>query len=235
MALASGELYELFLSLSARRLAAAKQALELRPEAERRAALIAALAPIAVDAGLLGSEGVSALASALARAKGSELTKVRAGLAELERAIASLGVSDASGARVNETELLNTARALLENGALGFTLLSDEAAPETVESQTAATSDGDDSRWAPSLAEDMIGDGIGITHIDTAAGKTYLTSMLGQLIVATREQHKHRVFSLDHRDEYGCFTARSGLKQADQLSMIPAWCRRHIVQITHTA
>jgi two-component system chemotaxis sensor kinase CheA len=157
VALASGELYELFLSLSARRLAAAKQALELRQEAERRAALMAALAPIAVDAGLLGAEGVSALASALARAKESELPKVRAGLAELERAIAALGVSDASGARVNETELLSTARALLASGALGFTLLNDDAAPETVESQVAATDSGDDSRWAPSLAEDMIG------------------------------------------------------------------------------
>jgi two-component system chemotaxis sensor kinase CheA len=157
VALASGELYELFLSLSARRLASAKLALELRPEAERRAALIAALAPIAVDAGLLGAEGVSALASALARAKESELPKVRAGLAELERAIASLGVSDASGARVNETELLSAARALLENGALGFTLLNDDSAPETVESHVASASDSDDSRWAPSLAEDMIG------------------------------------------------------------------------------
>jgi two-component system chemotaxis sensor kinase CheA len=157
VALASGELYELFLSLSARRLAAAKQALERRNEAERRAALMAALAPIAVDAGLLGAEGVSALASALARTKGSELPQVRAGLAELERAIASLGVSDASGARVNETELLSAARALLEKGALGFTLLSDDTAPETVESHVAATGDGDDSRWAPSLAEDMVG------------------------------------------------------------------------------
>ncbi|HEY5375175.1 MAG TPA: response regulator [Polyangiaceae bacterium] len=157
MALASGELYELFLSLSARRLASAKQALERQSEAERRAALIGALAPIAVDAGLLGAEGVSALASALARAKESELPKVRLGLAELERAIASLGVSDASGARVNETELLNAARALLEGGALGFTLLSDDPAPETVESHEAPAGDADDSRWAPSLAEDMIG------------------------------------------------------------------------------
>ncbi|HEX7452691.1 MAG TPA: Hpt domain-containing protein, partial [Polyangiaceae bacterium] len=147
----------MFLSLSARRLASAKQALERQSEAERRAALIAALAPIAVDAGLLGAEGVSALASALARAKESELPKVRVGLAELERAIASLGVSDASGARVNETELLNAARALLEGGALGFTLLSDDPAPETVESRVATAGDADDSRWAPSLAEDMIG------------------------------------------------------------------------------
>ncbi|HEY3667325.1 MAG TPA: hybrid sensor histidine kinase/response regulator, partial [Polyangiaceae bacterium] len=159
MALASGELYELFLSLSARRLASARLALELRNEGERRVALIAALAPIAVDAGLLGAEGVSALASALGRAKDSELPKVRAGLAELERAIVSLGVSDASGARVNETELLRAARSLLENGALNFTLLNDDATPDTVESTavTVADGDGDDSRWAPSLAEDMVG------------------------------------------------------------------------------
>jgi two-component system chemotaxis sensor kinase CheA len=157
VALASGELYELFLSLSARRLAAAKQALDVRNEAERRAELVAALAPIAVDAGLLGAEGVSALASAIARAKNAEPSRVRAALEELQRAIAALGVSDASGARVDETALLGSARALLESGALGFTLLPDDAAPETVESALAVTGEADDSRWAPSLAEDMIG------------------------------------------------------------------------------
>jgi two-component system, chemotaxis family, sensor kinase CheA len=157
VALASGELYELFLSLSARRLAAAKQALDVRNEAERRAELVAALAPIAVDAGLLGAEGVSALASAIARAKNAEPSRARAALEELERAIAALGVSDASGARVDETALLGSARALLESGALGFTLLPDDAAPETVESALAVTGEADDSRWAPSLAEDMIG------------------------------------------------------------------------------
>ena len=157
VALASGELYELFLSLSVNRLSAAKRALDVRVEKERRAALNAALAPIAIDAGLLGAEGVSALASAIARASEAELPRVRAALGELERAMASLGVSDASGARVNETELLTTARALTASGALGFTLLSDDAAPETVQSAFAGEGGGDDSRWAPSLAEDMIG------------------------------------------------------------------------------
>ena len=157
VALASGELYELFLSLSASRLGAAKRALDVRVEKERRAALNAALAPIAIDAGLLGAEGVSALASAIARASDAELPRVRAALTELERAIAALGVSDASGARVNETELLTTARALTASGAVGFTLLSDDSAPETVESAYVTEGAEDDSRWAPSLAEDMIG------------------------------------------------------------------------------
>jgi two-component system chemotaxis sensor kinase CheA len=155
VALASGELYELFLSLSAARLAAAKQALELKGSAERRAALVAALAPIAVDAGLLGAEGVSALASAVARAEHPEPARVRNALAELSRSIAALGVSDASGARVDETELLGAARALLEGGAASFTLLRDDAAPESAAPATAES--GDDSRWVPGLAEDMVG------------------------------------------------------------------------------
>src|SRR3954471_10367954 len=117
--LASAELYELFLSLSAGRLGAARRALQLTPDQERRAALNAALAPIAIDAGLLGAEGVSALASAIARAADAELPNVKPALGELERAIAALGVSDASGARVNEAELLTRARALTTSGALG--------------------------------------------------------------------------------------------------------------------
>jgi two-component system, chemotaxis family, sensor kinase CheA len=155
VALASGELYELFLSLSAARLGAAKQALDLKHAAERRAALVAALAPIAVDASLLGAEGVSALASAVARAEHPEPARIRAALAELSRAIAALGVSDASGARVNETELLASARALLENGAASLTLLSDDDVPESAAPVTAES--GDDSRWVPGLAEDMVG------------------------------------------------------------------------------
>ncbi len=155
VALASAELYELFLSLSVARLGAAKLALESQNPSERRAALIAALAPIAVDASLLGAEGVSALASAVARAEHPDPARVRAALGELERAIAALGVSDASGARVNETELLSLASALLEGGATGFTLLHDELAPESV--APATTESADDSRWVPGLAEDMVG------------------------------------------------------------------------------
>ena len=157
MALSSGELYELFLSLSAARLVTARQALELRHERERRAALVAALAPIAVDAALLGAEGVSALASAVARAEHAEPARIQAALSELERALAALGVSDASGARVNETELLGVARALLEGGGASFTLLADDrGAPDSA--VAAAESDtSDDTRWVPALAEDMIG------------------------------------------------------------------------------
>jgi two-component system chemotaxis sensor kinase CheA len=158
VALSSAELYELFLSLSAARLAAAKQALELKQVAERRAALSAALAPIAVDAGLLGAEGVSALASAIARAEADEPARIGGALSELERAIHALSVADASGARVNETELLRAAGALLEGGAHGFTLLDDEAPVSVAQSTAASASDNaDDSRWTPGLAEDMVG------------------------------------------------------------------------------
>jgi two-component system chemotaxis sensor kinase CheA len=160
VALASGELYELFLSLSASRLAAASRALELGNDSERRAALIAALAPIAVDAGLLGADGVGALARAIAQAADGELPRIRAALSELRGAMTSLGVSDASGARVNETQLMATANALTAHGAQGFTLLSDDSAPETAPSvfaDQAPGDDADDSRWAPTLAEDMIG------------------------------------------------------------------------------
>ncbi|HEY4106385.1 MAG TPA: Hpt domain-containing protein, partial [Polyangiaceae bacterium] len=159
MALSSAELYELFLSLSAARLAAAKQALELASVVEQRTALSAALAPIAVDAGLLGAEGVSALASAIARAEHPDPARVRAALNELARAIAALGQHDASGARVNETELLAAASALLEHGAHGFTLLDDddEALPPSIAPSAVATDSADDSRWTPGLAEDMVG------------------------------------------------------------------------------
>lgn len=158
MALSSAELYDLFLSVSAARLAAAKRALDLPNAVDRRAALVAALAPIAVDAGLLGAEGVSALASAVARAEHPEPARVHAALSELERAVSSLGVSDASGARVNETELGAAAHALLENGAASFTLLEDEEHPESIRPGTIAPPEAaDDSQWSPSLAEDMIG------------------------------------------------------------------------------
>ena len=158
MALSSAELYELFLSVSTARLAAAKRALELASSADRRAALVAALAPIAVDAGLLGAEGVSALASAVARAEHPEPARVHAALNELERAISALGVGDSSGARVNETELGAAAHALLENGAASFTLLEDEEHPESIRPGTIAPpAASDDSHWSPSLAEDMIG------------------------------------------------------------------------------
>jgi len=158
VALSSAELYELFLSVSTTRLAAAKRALELTNTGDRRAALVAALAPIAVDAGLLGAEGVSALASALARAEHPEPARVRAALGELERAIAALGVGDASGARVNEIELSKAAAALLEDGAASFTLLAEEEHPDSIRPGVSAPqAASDDSRWSPTLAEDMIG------------------------------------------------------------------------------
>ena len=82
MTLASGELYELFLSLSSARVSAAQSALSLPSTSDRRAALIAALGPVAVDAALLGAEGVSVLASAVARAADPQLPLAKSALGE---------------------------------------------------------------------------------------------------------------------------------------------------------
>ena len=157
MALASGELYELFLSLSGTRLAAAREALGLGKSAERHAALIAALGPFAVDAALLGAEGVSVLASAIARADDQDLAPTRAALSELERAVIALGVSDASGARVDETRLLGIARDLPLGARGGFTGLGEDAVESAPGSIAPAADTSDDSVWVSGLAEDMLG------------------------------------------------------------------------------
>ena len=62
--MSGSETYELFLALAPARIMAARQALEEASPDARRIELAAALVPLAVDAALLGAEGVSALARA---------------------------------------------------------------------------------------------------------------------------------------------------------------------------
>lgn len=112
MALGSHELYELFLALSPARLAAARRALE-HPEGDaRQRELMGALVPLAVDAALLGAEGLSALAGAAAHSVNVPDTLILEALDALDRAIAELGQGDASGARVDEAALAATAQRL---------------------------------------------------------------------------------------------------------------------------
>lgn len=139
----SAELYELFLALAPARIEAARAALDL-DGADRAAELAAALVPFAVDAALLGAEGVSALARAAAYAVDVERGELDAALDTLESSAEALGHGDESGARVNETELIEQARSL----GVGVAE-APVAAPAT-------TDPSDDSVWEPTLAEDMI-------------------------------------------------------------------------------
>lgn len=112
MALGSHELYELFLALAPARLAAARRGLEQPEGAARQRELEGALMPLAVDAALLGAEGVSTLASALATAFGVSREVLSDALGTLERAVVELGHGDASGARVDEAALRASAERL---------------------------------------------------------------------------------------------------------------------------
>ena len=164
MALGSHELYELFLALAPARLSSARRALELGDDRARASELAGALIPLAVDAALLGAEGVGALATALANAHGVERGELESALAELERAVLALGHGDASGARVDEAALSALAERL--KGAP----VVEERAPETRASGTPAAAlpeeaapavRGDDELrgvevWQPDLAEDMV-------------------------------------------------------------------------------
>src|SRR5688572_16840058 len=98
------DLFGLFLALGEARIGDARAALATRD----RARLSGALIPLAVDAALLGAEGVAALARAIVDADGD----VSSALDLLASAVASLGQGDASGARANESELVACARAL---------------------------------------------------------------------------------------------------------------------------
>jgi two-component system chemotaxis sensor kinase CheA len=138
--------YELFLALSPTRILAARHALDLEP-GEQRMELEAALIPLAVDAALLGADGVSALARAAARVSGRPRAEIERALDVLESSIHALGHGDESGARVNESELLQLAADLGD----GDTLQEPESPVEEM-----GASDDLESEWVPSLAEDMI-------------------------------------------------------------------------------
>lgn len=142
----SGEQYELFLTLAGPRIASARHGLETPNAAERETGLAEALIPLAVDAALLGADGLRELALAIARGATSPNEKLTAALNELERATLKLAHGDESGARVDETRLRQLAKEL-----------SRESVAEPPSPAVAATASGDpDSVWQPNLAEDML-------------------------------------------------------------------------------
>ncbi len=153
MALESSELFELFLALSPARVAAARLALEEPDAAARAAALKAALIPLAVDAALLGAAGVSELARAAAEAGGAPTSALEGALGALEAATESLGYADASGARTDESALLEHARKLGRFSAAPPPV----ARPQPPPPAHSGDGPGDEVHWVPDLPEDMLG------------------------------------------------------------------------------
>ena len=147
----SGEQYELFLTLAGPRIAAAREGLQATQPAERDAALASALVPLAVDAALLGADGLRELALAIARSAASPRDKVSAALSELERATQDLQHGDESGARTDESRLRQLAKELS-----AAVQASTPAAPAPAPAVAYAASTDPDSIWQPSLAEDML-------------------------------------------------------------------------------
>ncbi len=145
----SAELYGLFLALAPSRTAAARAALDLTDPKERAQELCAAMLPFAVDAALLGADGVRALARAVAYADSAPAEALDEALTTLDAAAVALSHGDESGARVDEAELQAQAEALLEHVDLPEAI--DEAAAPAAEPAA-----GDDSVWEPTLGEDMI-------------------------------------------------------------------------------
>lgn len=148
MSLGSEELYDLFLALAPARLEAARQALSVEA-GDRESRLHAALMPFAVDAALLGVDGLRelALATAVSGQDAPEGDLERA-LEVLETAAEALAHGDESGARVNESELKARAKALRAH--LPQASDHEPEAPLVEE-------EGDDSVWRPTLDADMIG------------------------------------------------------------------------------
>src|SRR5215204_1055648 len=98
--------------LATPRVGAARAALELSDKREREGKLADALIPLAVDAALLGADGLRELALAIVAAATRPRATLETALAELEGATDALGHGDASGARVDETRLRELAREL---------------------------------------------------------------------------------------------------------------------------
>jgi chemotaxis protein histidine kinase CheA/ActR/RegA family two-component response regulator len=172
----SGEQYELFLTLAVPRIGAARYGFELADPAEREAAVSDALVPLAVDAALLGAEGLRELAMAIVHNSRAPTLAVEEALLELEQATEELGHADASGARVDETRLRHLARALISNGPRPTSpapvahprpaiTAPDRAArphpapassPPRADAATEQPTDESDSVWQPTLADDML-------------------------------------------------------------------------------
>jgi chemotaxis protein histidine kinase CheA/ActR/RegA family two-component response regulator len=171
----SGEQYELFLTLAVPRITAARYALELSDAREREASVGDALIPLAVDAALLGADGLRELALAIVHGSIEPTLALEEALLELERATEELGQGDESGARVDESRLRVLAQALLGNAPPlsppakvaakpagrpleapipprlpASPLISQPSSAETTEAYDA------ESIWQPTLAEDML-------------------------------------------------------------------------------
>jgi two-component system chemotaxis sensor kinase CheA len=142
----SAEQYELFLTLAGPRITAARTGLEAKDAREREARFADALVPLAVDAALLGADGLRELSLAIVNSSNAKPKDLGAALDELERATRELAHGDESGARVDESRLRQLAKELA--GPASTMKAGGQAAQPAIAS--------DDSVWQPSLAEDML-------------------------------------------------------------------------------
>ena len=116
------DFFALFLALGETRLHEARAGLGLDdPTAKAEPARVAGgLVPLAVDAALLGAEGVSSLAMAIARnASRASRSELHDALETLAAAVNALGHGDASGARTDEAALIAAAQRIDRGGGAG--------------------------------------------------------------------------------------------------------------------
>ncbi|MGZ3474040.1 MAG: chemotaxis protein CheA, partial [Polyangiales bacterium] len=140
------DLFGLFLALGEARVGEARSTLS-QGELDRDR-LAGAMIPLAVDAALLGAEGVSRLARAIANPGAVSREDLGHALDSLAAAVVSLGQGDASGARADEASLVAVAEKLAAREEVVA------PAPATVEH---APQKGDDAHWIPSLPEELVG------------------------------------------------------------------------------
>jgi two-component system, chemotaxis family, sensor kinase CheA len=153
--------FALFLALGETRLDEARAALGIGDEggAADPARARAALVPLAVDAALLGAEGVSALALALAEhAKDAPERDVIEAIARLSAAVEALGHADASGARTDENVLMEAARELAARGTRAGTAAATAIGTGTGPGTGTGTGTAvDEVNWIPTLPEELVG------------------------------------------------------------------------------
>ncbi len=123
---------------------------------ERTAELGASLIPFAVDAALLGADGLSELARVVAASAEllREPSSSRLSTSSIEQQRRS-SIGDASGARTDESRLLELAEGLRRDGAPHSR--AEPCAAEAPPSPRRGTRRRSESVWAPDLPEDMLG------------------------------------------------------------------------------
>ncbi len=171
MAASSQELYELFLALTPARIEAARAALAIDDPGQRASDLASALIPLAVDAALLGADGLSELARAAAARPTVPTEQLASALDALQTAAQALsGEADASGARTDEGALLVLAKQLRGTSDLnppGAVVTPGPQAPLHPPAQPSPAvrdavpvdlepEDPSETNWVPQLADDMI-------------------------------------------------------------------------------